>query len=57
MNTWITALGLYRLFISGSEFALPMRLKIDRLKYLEDKIRGVLVTALAVALGGVKDAS
>jgi len=49
---YITAVGLYKLFISKSEIELPMRLKINTLKDLEDKIIGVLVAALAVAFLG-----
>jgi len=49
---YITALGLYRLFISTTDVELPMRLKIDTLKDLEDKIIGVIVAALAVAFLG-----
>jgi uncharacterized membrane protein YqhA len=49
---YITAVGLYKLFISNSEIELPMRLKINTLKDLEDKIIGVLVAALAVAFLG-----
>ncbi len=49
---YIAAVGLYKLFISKSEVELPMRLKINTLKDLEDKIIGVLVAALAVAFLG-----
>jgi uncharacterized membrane protein YqhA len=49
---YIAAVGLYRLFIGKLEVELPMRLKIDSLKELEDKIIGVLVAALAVAFLG-----
>ena len=49
---YITALGLYRLFVSTIEIELPMRLKINTLKDLEDKIIGVIVAALAVAFLG-----
>ncbi len=49
---YITALGLYRLFVSTTDVELPMRLKIDSLKDLEDKIIGVIVAALAVAFLG-----
>jgi hypothetical protein len=49
---YIAALGLYRLFISTTDVELPMRLKIDSLKDLEDKIIGVIVAALAVAFLG-----
>ena len=49
---YITAVGLYRLFIKDDDFELPMRLKINTLKDLEDKILGVVVAALAVAFLG-----
>ena len=49
---YITAIGLYRLFISHSRIELPTRLKINSLKDLEDKIIGVVVAALAVAFLG-----
>ena len=49
---YIAAVGLYRLFISNRQIELPMRLKINTLKDLEDKIIGVLVAALAVAFLG-----
>ena len=49
---YIVAVGIYRLFISSTEIELPMRVKIDTLKDLEDKIFGLLVAALAVAFLG-----
>ena len=49
---YITAVGLYKLFISNSQIELPTRLKINNLKDLEDKIIGVVVAALAVAFLG-----
>jgi uncharacterized membrane protein YqhA len=49
---YITAVGLYRLFISHTRIELPTRLKINSLKDLEDKIIGVVVAALAVAFLG-----
>jgi len=49
---YIAAVGLYKLFISNVEIELPMRLKIETLKDLEDKIIGVIVAALAVAFLG-----
>jgi uncharacterized membrane protein YqhA len=49
---YITAAGLYRLFISNRQLELPTRLKINSLKDLEDKIIGVVVAALAVAFLG-----
>ena len=50
--SYITAVGLYKLFISNVAIELPMRLKINTLKDLEDKIIGVIVAALAVAFLG-----
>ena len=50
--SYITAIGLYKLFISGEELNLPIQLKIKTLKDLEDKIIGVIVAALAVAFLG-----
>jgi uncharacterized membrane protein YqhA len=50
--SYITAVGLYKLFISDGEVKLPMRLQIGSLKELEDKIIGVIVAALAVAFLG-----
>ena len=50
--SYIAALGIYRLFISTTDVELPMRLKIDSLKDLEDKIIGIIVAALAVAFLG-----
>lgn len=49
---YITAVGLYKLFISDVDVQLPIRLKIRTLKDLEDKIIGVIVAALAVAFLG-----
>jgi uncharacterized membrane protein YqhA len=49
---YITAMGLYKLFIGGTDVRLPMRLQITSLKDLEDKIIGVIVAALAVAFLG-----
>ena len=54
---YITAIGIYKLFISDEEINLPIRLSIKTLKNLEDKIIGVIVAALAVAfLGAVANA-
>ncbi len=50
--SYITAVGLYKLFIDSKGIQLPMRLQINNLKDLEDKIIGVLVAALAVAFLG-----
>lgn len=49
---YITAVGLYKLFISDAEIQLPIRLKIESLTDLENKIIGVIVAALAVAFLG-----
>ena len=49
---YITAVGIYKLFISDTKVELPIRLKINSLKDLEDKIIGVIVAALAVAFLG-----
>jgi uncharacterized membrane protein YqhA len=49
---YITAVGLFKLFIGGRDIRLPMRLQITSLKDLEDKIIGVIVAALAVAFLG-----
>lgn len=50
--SYITAVGLYKLFIAGDEVKLPVNLTINSLKNLEDKIIGVIVAALAVAFLG-----
>ena len=49
---YITAVGLYKLFISKEEVSIPVKLTIRSLKDLEDKIIGVIVAALAVAFLG-----
>ena len=49
---YIAAIGLYKLFIGGADIKLPMRIKIETLTDLEDKIIGVIVAALAVAFLG-----
>jgi uncharacterized membrane protein YqhA len=49
---YIAAVGLYKLFISDMEIAMPIRLKIHGLKDLEDKIIGVIVLALGVMFLG-----
>ena len=54
---YITAVGLYKLFISQQEEQLLKRIKIEKLADLENKIIGVVVAALAVAfLGQAVDA-
>lgn len=50
---YITAVGIYKLFISQEDEQLLKRIKIDNLVDLENKIIGVVVAALAVAFIGV----
>ena len=50
--SYITAVGIYKLFISQQEEQLLMRVKIEKLADLENKIIGVVVAALAVAFLG-----
>ena len=52
MVGYISAVGLYKLFISETEVDLPMTRKIGDLRKPEDKIIGVIVAALAVAFLG-----
>jgi uncharacterized membrane protein YqhA len=55
---YITAVGIYNLFISSRDEQILRRIKIEKLKDLEDKIIGVVVAALAVAyLGSVSQAT
>jgi uncharacterized membrane protein YqhA len=51
---YIAAVGIYKLFIADPETRLrvPIRLTINSLKDLEDKIIGVIVAALSVAFLG-----
>jgi uncharacterized membrane protein YqhA len=49
---YITAIGIYKLFISDSDIKLPIRITINTLSDLENKIIGVIVAALAVAFLG-----
>jgi uncharacterized membrane protein YqhA len=51
---YIAAVGIYKLFIADpdKEPRVPIRLTINSLKDLEDKIIGVIVAALAVAFLG-----
>lgn len=49
---YITAVGIYKLFISQKEEQLMRRIRIDSLVDLEHKIIGVVVAALAVAFLG-----
>ena len=54
---YITAVGIYKLFISQKEEQLLKRIRIEKLADLENKIIGVVVAALAVAfLGHAVDA-
>jgi uncharacterized membrane protein YqhA len=50
--SYIAAIGLYKLFISKVEIKLPMKLTINNLNDLENKIIGVIIAALAVAFLG-----
>ena len=50
--SYITAVGIYKLFISQKEEQLLKRVKIEKLADLENKIIGVVVAALAVAFLG-----
>jgi uncharacterized membrane protein YqhA len=50
---YITAVGIYNLFITSDSEQLLKRIKIEKLKDLEDKIIGVVVAALAVAFLGL----
>jgi uncharacterized membrane protein YqhA len=55
---YITAVGIYNLFITRHDEQLLRRIKIEKLKDLEDKIIGVVVAALAVSfLGHVSESS
>ena len=49
---YITAVGLYKLFISQQEEQLLKRIRIEKLADLENKIIGVVVAALAVGFLG-----
>jgi uncharacterized membrane protein YqhA len=51
--SYITAIGLYKLFIDNGEIQLPVKIKIKNLNDLENKIIGVIIAALAVAFLGV----
>ncbi|MEM9379515.1 MAG: YqhA family protein [Planctomycetota bacterium] len=55
--SYITAVGIYKLFVSQKDETILKRIKIEKLVDLENKIIGVLVAALAVAfLGSVAEA-
>ena len=49
---YITAVGIYKLFISQEEEQLLKRIKIESMNDLEGKIIGVVVAALAVSFLG-----
>ena len=49
---YITAIGIYKLFIDKKNIQFPMRIKINSLNDLENKIIGVIIAALAVAFLG-----
>ena len=49
---YITAVGIYKLFVSQKEEQLLKRIKIESLADLENKIIGVVVAALAVTFLG-----
>jgi uncharacterized membrane protein YqhA len=49
---YIAAIGLYKLFIDKKKIEFPMRIKINSLNDLENKIVGVIIAALAVAFLG-----
>lgn len=50
--SYVTAVGLYKLFLSKDEVELPVKLNINSLTDLENKIIGVIVAALAVSFLG-----
>lgn len=47
---YITAVGIYKLFIAEGDIQLPFKLKIETLKDLKEKIIGLVVAALAFFL-------
>jgi uncharacterized membrane protein YqhA len=49
---YITAIGLYKLFIDKKNIQFPIRIQINSLNDLENKILGVIIAALAVAFLG-----
>ncbi|MEP0134663.1 MAG: YqhA family protein [Eudoraea sp.] len=49
---YITAIGLYKLFIAKEDFEAPIKVKIPDLKALKDKIIGVVIAALGVTFLG-----
>jgi len=49
---YITAIGIYKLFIDKSKIQLPVKIKINNLSDLENKIIGIIIAALAVAFLG-----
>lgn len=50
--SYIAAIGLYKLFIDKTDIEVPMKLTINNLSDLENKICGVIIAALAVAFLG-----
>ena len=50
--SYITAVGLYKLFINNTEIRFFKRLRIESLNDLENKIIGVLIAALGIAFLG-----
>lgn len=57
--SYVAAVGLYKLFLGKDEIELPVKLNINNLTDLENKIIGVIVAALAVSFLGhtVSDSS
>lgn len=49
---FITAIGLYKLFISKDNFEMPISIKIPNLETLKNKIIGVVIAALGVTFLG-----
>jgi len=49
---YIGAIGFYKLFIDKNKIQFPIRIKINSLNDLENKIIGVIIAALAVAFLG-----
>ncbi len=50
--SYITAVGLYKLFINNTEVRFFKRVRIESLNDLENKIIGVLIAALGIAFLG-----
>ncbi len=49
---YLTAYGLYKLFVASREFEGPIRIKIPDLTTLKNKIVGVVIAALGVTFFG-----